>query len=454
MKTIGMDIGTTTVCAILTDAKTGEIMDVQTLANDAHLKSEKEWERMQDPKRILELCRELLERYVKAYQDIFCIGVTGAMHGIVYIDSDGNAVSPLYTWQDQRGEQKDTESGQSYAEELSEKTGYAMATGFGLTTHYYNTKKDMIPDGAVSFCTIPDYVAYSLAGENKPLLHQSMAASLGIYDIKNACFDLEAVKKAGMDPAMLPEVTKENKVCGKTEEGIWVSISLGDNQSSFLGSVNTDGKVLLNVGTGSQLSAYSEKVVESEGLECRPYIENSWLLAGSALCGGYAYSMMKRFFEESLELAGAKADRAVYEILNEAAAAAYKEEQQLIVDTRFNGTRRNPEITGSVTGIRTNTFRPGHLALGILRGICEELYQYYCSLPEEVKKAEFFVGSGNGVRMNPLLEKICCDRFGMEMKIPKYSEEAAYGAALFALLACGEYESLCQVQKLISYQEK
>ena len=44
MKTIGMDIGTTTVCAILADAETGKLLDVQTLINDAHLKSEKSWE--------------------------------------------------------------------------------------------------------------------------------------------------------------------------------------------------------------------------------------------------------------------------------------------------------------------------------------------------------------------------------------------------------------------------
>ena len=41
MKTIGMDIGTTTVCAILADAETGKLLNVQTLTNDAHLKSEK-----------------------------------------------------------------------------------------------------------------------------------------------------------------------------------------------------------------------------------------------------------------------------------------------------------------------------------------------------------------------------------------------------------------------------
>ena len=184
MKTIGMDIGTTTVCAVLTDAETGELLDAKTLTNDAHLKSERSWERIQNPTRILELCRQLLADYLDCYEDVESIGVTGAMHGILYTDKEGKAVSPLYTWQDQRGDQVNPESGMSYAKELSEITGYAMATGFGLTTHYYNTKHGLIPEEAVSFCTIPDYVAFSIAREKAPLLHQSMAASLGIYDIQ------------------------------------------------------------------------------------------------------------------------------------------------------------------------------------------------------------------------------------------------------------------------------
>lgn len=118
MKTIGMDIGTTTVCAILADAETGKLLNVQTLTNDAHLKSEKSWERIQNPKRILELCRKLLAGYLDKYDDVESIGVTGAMHGILYTDKEGQAVSPLYTWQDQRGDQINPESGKELCKRI------------------------------------------------------------------------------------------------------------------------------------------------------------------------------------------------------------------------------------------------------------------------------------------------------------------------------------------------
>ena len=170
----------TTVRAILADAETGKLLDVQTLTNDAHLKSEKAGTGSKNPKRILELCSKLLAGYLDKYDDVESIGVTGAMHGILYTDKEGQAVSPLYTWQDQRGDQINPESGKSYAKELSEITGYAMATRFwsyNTLLQYetsFNSKKE-----AVSFCTIPDYVAFSIAQEKEPLLHQSMAASLG-----------------------------------------------------------------------------------------------------------------------------------------------------------------------------------------------------------------------------------------------------------------------------------
>lgn len=82
---------------------------------------------------VLELIQELRIQY----PDIKGIGLSGQMHGILYVDAEGLAVSPLYTWQDMRGSllYKD---GISYAAYLSGQTGFPLSTGFGLVTHYYN----------------------------------------------------------------------------------------------------------------------------------------------------------------------------------------------------------------------------------------------------------------------------------------------------------------------------
>lgn len=500
MKAIGLDIGTTTVCGVLVDAKTGELLDAKTLTNDSVIESVHTYERTQDADKILVKCKNILEEYLSEQEDIMSIGVTGQMHGIVYVDENGVAVSPLYTWQDGRGDlccpdiQNDIQkkltvadseivenidngnkvadnaevaelgnSAITYAAELSKITGYHMASGFGLTTNYYNTKHGLVPEEAKSFCTIPDYVAMSLAGEKRPKMHQTMAASLGLYNMKAGDFDRTSVEKAGMNPELLPEVATTSTTCGAytadmekypayAGKTIPVAVAFGDNQASFLGSVNQDCKVLLNVGTGGQVSVYSEELIKADGIECRPYLKGSYLMAGSSLCGGYSYNLVKRFFEEIYALAGVGCPKDIYSIMNRIAGEAAEKEKTLTVDTRFNGSRENPALTGSITGLTVDTFHPGNLAYGVLRGLCEELYQFYNVLPEKLKDGSHFVGSGNGIRKNPLLQKIASDRFRMKLRIPKYAEEAAYGAVLFSLLASGERETLEDVQRLIRYE--
>ena len=500
MKAIGLDIGTTTVCGVLVDAKTGELLDAKTLTNDSVIESVHTYERTQDADKILVKCKNILEEYLSEQEDIVSIGVTGQMHGIVYVDENGVAVSPLYTWQDGRGDlccpdiqndiQKkltvaDSETVENidngnkvadnaevaelgngaitYAAELSKITGYHMASGFGLTTNYCNTKHGLVPEEAKSFCTIPDYVAMSLAGEKRPKMHQTMAASLGLYNMEAGDFDRTAVEKAGMNPELLPEVATTSTTCGNytadvekypayAGKTIPVAVAFGDNQASFLGSVNQDCKVLLNVGTGGQVSVYSEELIKADGIECRPYLKGSYLMAGSSLCGGYSYNLVKRFFEEIYALAGVGCPKDIYSIMNRIAGEAAEKEKTLAVDTRFNGSRENPALTGSITGLTVDTFHPGDLAYGVLRGLCEELYQFYNVLPENLKDGSHFVGSGNGIRKNPLLQKIASDRFRMKLRIPKYAEEAAYGAVLFSLLASGKRETLEDVQRLIRYE--
>lgn len=94
------------------------------------------------------------------------IGMTGQMHGILYVDDDGKAITPFYTWQDGNGNQF-METGRTYAAVLREETG-AAATGYGLTTHFFLQKNDMIPKDARKMVTISDYIAMKLCGRSNP----------------------------------------------------------------------------------------------------------------------------------------------------------------------------------------------------------------------------------------------------------------------------------------------
>ena len=101
MKTLGIDIGTTTIsAAVLED---GQFLASETRANGAFIPSALTCAREQDVEKITQIALFVIETLFERYPDIHSIGVTGQMHGILYVDADGNAVSPLYTWQDARG---------------------------------------------------------------------------------------------------------------------------------------------------------------------------------------------------------------------------------------------------------------------------------------------------------------------------------------------------------------
>ena len=83
------------------------------LPNDSFLAASHPWERLQDVSSIRAKVLAALKELTTAYSDITAIGLTGQMHGIVYLDKDGNPVSPLYTWQDGRGNLPDYEEAHS-----------------------------------------------------------------------------------------------------------------------------------------------------------------------------------------------------------------------------------------------------------------------------------------------------------------------------------------------------
>ncbi|HZJ78088.1 MAG TPA: FGGY family carbohydrate kinase [Clostridia bacterium] len=450
MKAIGLDIGTTTICAIVIDTEEGKVLHAASVANDAVINSEKPYERIQSPNKILEKCMSIVENLVDRFAPISCIGITGQMHGLLYIDKDGDAVSPLYYWQDESGNQKYKDP-ESFAQYLSRITGYNMATGFGATTYFCHNENLIVPENAKSFCTIHDYVAMKLCENKMPIMHTSNAASYGLFDLNSLAFDREAIEKSGLDYNMFPIVTSETKCLGFYEESIPVSVAIGDNQASFLGSVNdVDSCILVNVGTGSQVSFSTELIQPHEGTELRPLIDDSYICVGSSLCGGRAFAMLEKFLRETANLVAHDNIKSAYPAIDKYLENSEMPEPPLDVSTRFSGSREQPEERGSIKNIGTNNFNPQALIWGILNGMVQELksmYPFYGNTPHSV-----LIGSGNGLRKNKTLQNLFSKSFGMELKIPVHCEEAAFGAALFGMTASGIFESMKKAQSLIKYE--
>ena len=429
MKTLGLDIGTTSISAVIFQEKTG-VLEAKTIANGTFLPS-KSWERLQDPAAIWQKAFRVVSELLLRHPDVQAIGVTGQMHGIVYLDTDGEAVSPLYTWQDGRGDLPFDETA-SWAEHLSALSGYPLSTGYGMVTHFYNLHHGLVPENAVCLCTIGDYIAMKLAGLTRPRIEPTNGASLGLFHLGNRCFDPEALLRADIDGAILPKIA-DTPLLGIGALGIPVYAAIGDNQAAFLGAVgDRQDALLVNVGTGSQVAVYSSKFLRVPGLETRPFPDGGWLLVGDSLCGGRSYALLESFFRQTVKMVTGS-EQSAYAAMSQALEEAGNVENAPCTTTTFQGTRQDASLQGSISGIGIDNFTPVHLMHSFMNGMAQELYGMYRSFLDAGGTApETIIGSGNGLRKNDHLCRTFERVFGCPLILSSCEEEAATGAAMYA----------------------
>ena len=425
---IGLDIGTTTISAVVLHTENGRLLARKTVKSEADLPSVHPLEKIQNAALIEDKVRKLLEELLLEFPDVLSIGLTGQMHGIVYLDGHGKLLSPLYTWQDRQAE--------PYCGEIKKLTGCTVSPGYGLATVYAMKKENRIPGDTARICTIMDYLGFVLGG--KLMIHGSNGASLGFFSERG--FDNAALEALGIPASILPVVSSGCMVAGDFR-GIPVAVSIGDNQASFLGSVAEPERMALsNFGTGSQISVMTKEPLAADGsVELRPLVDSAYLICGSALCGGRAYALLERFFRS---FTGGEQEQ--YSALNALAEKGLQMENLPLVVPTFCGTRAEPNVRGSVCNLGEDNFDAAALTAGLLLGMAGELKEMFAKMPGQAVNT--LVASGNGVRKNPALVQALERVFEMPVQIPAHQEEAAFGAALFAA-AAAEGVPLAQVQK-------
>lgn len=432
----GIDIGTTSLSSQVIASDSGR--PVQTYSFDHHAAISMEEcpdAYAADAEKLIERALALIASVTDTYEGIASIGITGQMHGIVCLGENGEILSPLYTWQNEFGLRRPVGKA-TVCEEVAALTGETIPTGYGIVTYCALRRLGMLPFGTAKIVTIMDLLASRLTG-NRPMIHPTNAAAWGAYDLHKNEFKQDALDRLDIPGSLLPEVTADYASAGRyaaKKRALPVAVSIGDNQAGVFGSVADDGMTLINVGTSGQVSRICESPTAGGG-DLRPYFDGKYLLSGAALCGGRAYAMLKDFVRDLLGGFGYEvSDRAVYAFLNQAAERGT--DDGLTVDTRFSGTRGDPSVRGSISGIGLRNFTPEALSAGILRGIMRELREMYAAMNPDGEETSI-AASGNAIRKNPVLREICGDLFGRMPLIPLHTEEAAFGAALYGGISAG-----------------
>jgi sugar (pentulose or hexulose) kinase len=442
---LGLDMGTSKICALALDAESGEPVAVVSAANGADVANLPAGWREQNPESIFQTVCECLHGLLTdpAVRDaeIAGVGVTGQMHGVLLVNRQLKPLTSLITWQDQRtaGPVLDF-AREALGPQAFARHGCQLNTGYGAATLKWLLSQERVPEGACAL-SLADYLVARLTGIQAT--EPTHAASWGILDLHWADWDTDALASLGIPPEILPPVVPSAQPVGtllpdvaKTlglPEGVVVCAPVGDNQASVVAAagLNLDA-IVLNLGTGGQISVPSRECISAPGLETRPMPFGTWLTVGASLCGGWAYAYLCDFFQSvAQEMTGQAVSRdQAFERLNALAAAAPAGCEGLRADTRFSGTRNEPSLRGSLQNLDSTNFTPANLARGVLEGMVRELADL--GRLAGLGAASRVVASGNAVRKNPILKSLIEEAFQMPCSLAQYSEEAALGAALCA----------------------
>ena len=453
---IGLDLGTTSITALILDTERREILVKQGVDNDtqrAAPKGRSEW----DIDRMVGLSLELLSALAQTPEgrSVAAIGVTGQMHGMALLDAQANPLQRFIGWQDQRCHER-LPNGQTYLSQMATlaettlgRTGCRLATGYMASTLFWLKQNALLPDGAQA-CFAPDYLVSRLCNQ-APVTDATNAASAGVYDVINGQWDTATLNALGLPVARFPEVKPSCSVAGGLardiglSEGLPVTVACGDNQASFAGSVaDYSESVLVNIGTGGQISLFVNVPILTEALDLRPFLQGGYLLVGAGLCGGRSYRALRDFMKHVGEAVFGVSDVPdLYERLNALASDVPPGSDGLHCEPIFTGSRREPNRRGVWSGISETNFTPGHLARSLLEGLAEQFSDFYKEMQAlGVQRRAQLIGAGNGVRKNALLQQILAETFSLPLRVAHHTEEAAVGAALCAAVAVGEFADI------------
>lgn len=402
MRSVGVDIGTTAIKVILFND--GFIERKYTKAN-LFLEKNNDFEAMQDPKEITDFIVSCIDKIIDDFVVIGHIGVTGQMHGILYVDDFGNLLSPLYTWLDKRSE--------AIKDEIFKLTKYDLRVGYGLLTHYYNLKNNIAPTGKYKILTIGDYVTSKLISFQKFRMHPSNAASLGFFNVKKNCFDWKSLRKIGISKSNFPKVSKRRYMGFYLYDMVYVAI--GDNQASYFGSTSNDNDLLINIGTGSQVCFKSMKSTENTLLETRPYIDKFYLQVGAPVCGGKTIEYLAKYIASKYKI-------------------SYEESFEKISNCPYCGDFIDIKLENFELDLNKGIYENCDLNI-LINSVCNKVVSSLFSYLKGIDISKYrLVGSGNAIRKNKLLRETIEHVFNKKLEISTFEEEASYGAAKFAIL--------------------
>ncbi len=379
------------------------------------------------------------------------IGITGQMHGFAFVDDQGSAVASAWTWQDTTV-MGNAFNGHTWLEAYVSAcgglaafahTGTHPSAGYAGPMVFRLLQKGLMPADA-RVLPIPDALGAWLIG-TIPAVGRSTAASFGLLDLEIGDWDAHLLQDADLE-GLLPPVA-ECTLVGRVQQerlpelaGVPVICALGDNQASFLGSVaDVGGTVLVNVGTGAQLSC-AMRGADFTVHELRPYWGNYFLQVQASLSGGTSFEVLRRFYADILTNFGFAPPEDMLEQMWQLAEKVPNDANGLEMEPLFAGEREVPSLRGQLTGISSINLTAANLSRALVEGLAQHLADMLQTLRSRSQKS--LVGAGNALARNALLRESLARCTRLPLTMAPFDEAAAVGAALYGLATTRAWDLL------------
>ncbi|MFW6438144.1 MAG: xylulokinase, partial [Armatimonadota bacterium] len=455
---LGIDTGTTSTRALIID-ESGEV--VASHATEYPLSTPRpNWAEQEPGDWWKAACASTQAALAAAGIDgneIAGIGLSGQMHGSVFLDEADEVIRPAILWCDQRTvRQCDAITETVGLEDVVAETLNPVLTGFTAPKIVWLRDEEPANYSRVQKVLLPkDYVRLKLTGEYATEVSDASGTSL--LNVPERCWSEVMLDRLEIPREWMAEVYESPEVTGTLTEEAAAETGLapgtpvvgggGDQAAGAVGNgIVGTGVVSVTTGTSGVVFAHLDEPAMDENLRTHTFchaVPGKWHVMGVMLSAGGSLRWMRdELCAGEMEVAS-NIGVDPYTLMTEEAAQAPVGSEGLIFLPYLTGERApypNPNARGVFFGLSLRHRKP-HMIRAVLEGVAYGLFdslQIIESMGVDISEVR---ASGGGAR-SEIWRQIQTDVSGYPHSIINVDEGPAYGAALLAGVASGAWGSV------------
>jgi len=455
---LGIDVGTTGAKTILVDHK-GKLHARATVEYPLYA-PQPGWSE-QEPEdwwhATVESIRQVLARSGVAAERIVGVGLSGQMHGSVFLDKNGAVIRPALLWNDQRTAEQCAWITQKVGRKIIyDETCNPVLTGFQAPKIIWLRDNEPPNYERIAQILLPkDYVRYRLTGEYATEV--SDASGTALFNVPQRRWSEIILERLSLPREWFPRVYESPEVTGEItpmvaeltglKAGTPVVGGGGDQAAGGVGNgIVEPGAVSCTTGTSGVVFAYLDEPRTDEKMRTHTFchaVPGKWHVMGVMLAAGGSLRWLRDTLFQEEKAVAAQMGVDPYELITAEAARAPVGSEGLIFLPYLTGERTpyaDPYARGVFFGLSLR-HEKRHLARAVLEGVAYGLrdsFEIIAALGVHMPQVR---ASGGGAR-SVLWRQIQADVCNREMSLLNIEEGAAFGAALLAGVGAGVYEDV------------